>query len=158
MKETLVYNGEQPLYFVCALCGRTITENPVLTLKSNTDLNIKVTAKCTDCEVNMHTIHNKQLAESVKRFAKSHVFVDKIVEGPECGYFEFSSEYTEFDKETGETVIKYVPYIEMEDKKVCVYMEETYYDNNYVVKCKDFNNEEARQSWYDKIEEISKMI
>ena len=32
------------------------------------------------------------------------------------------------------------------------------YDDKYIIKCRNFNDEEARQSWYDKIEEISKIV
>ena len=123
------------------------------------DINIDILARCPNCNGILYITKNKQLAESIKRFSDANVFIDSIIRGPKYGIFRFFRYNRKIiDNEMIEKVINIENQIYINDVYIELEKERDRYDDKYIIKCKDFNNEEARQSWYDKIEEISKMI
>lgn len=153
MKETLVYNGEKPLYFVCNHCGYFAKENTKISYQSNINLNIDISAICPNCNTIMNTTENEQMAESLKRFADSNILITGFREGPIYGVLQFDSIIR--DTINGEYTEKEIPYIkEVYENGVNVEL----YEDEYIISCKELNNSISKQSWYDKIEEISKII
>ena len=62
MKETVIFNGEEPLYFVCNHCAHFIKENTKLLYESDVDINIDILARCPNCNGILYITKNKQLA------------------------------------------------------------------------------------------------